>query len=97
MIKYGIIHLCNILKLKDPTEFCDHSVKDMSELSSADREETLQSALAENTSERWFIISNTGTLLSTFKKIAEKQGKTWLSLENSLLSALNHYDPKVLS
>ena len=74
-----------------------HIVKDMSELSAADREETLQSALTENDSERWFIISNTGTLLSTFKKIAEKQGKTWLSLENSLLSALNHYDPKVLS
>ena len=73
-----------------------HIVKDMSELSSADREETLQSALTENTSERWFIISNTGTLLSTFKKIAQEHGETWLSLENALLTALNHYDPKVL-
>lgn len=73
-----------------------HIVKDMSELSSADREETLQSALTGNDSERWFIISNTGTLLSTFKKIADKQGEHWFSLEADLLKALNHYDPKVL-
>lgn len=73
-----------------------HIVKDMSELSSTDREETLEAALTENDSERWFIISNTGTLLSTFKKIAEKQSEHWLSLESGLLKALNHYDPIVL-
>ena len=73
-----------------------HIIKDMSELSTAEKNDKVAAALASDNSERWFIISNTGTLLSTFEKIADQQEKHWLTVESELLEALAHDDLKIL-
>ncbi len=73
-----------------------HIIKDMSELSSEEKTTTLEAALAAGDSERWLIISNTGTLLATFKSIAETENEQWAPIENDILSALNSNDPLTL-
>jgi serine/threonine protein kinase len=70
-------------------------VKDMSELSAADRLSILTRACS-NTPERLFIISNTGTLLETFRAMTKGAGQ-WSELEHSLLEALSANPPSSLT
>jgi serine/threonine protein kinase len=67
-------------------------VKDMSELPAPDRLRILTRACSPN-SERFFIISNTGTLLATFKEMLQDQPGQWPDLENTLLDALSAKPP----
>jgi serine/threonine protein kinase len=70
-------------------------VKDMSELSAADRLGILNRACTKN-DERFFIISNTGTLLETFRAMTKDAGQ-WSDLEHSLLEALSTKPPSLLT
>jgi serine/threonine protein kinase len=70
-------------------------VKDMSELSAADRLGILNRACSKN-NERFFIISNTGTLLETFRAMTKDAGQ-WSDLEHSILEALATKPPSLLS
>jgi serine/threonine protein kinase len=70
-------------------------VKDMSELSAADRLSILSRACS-NTPERFFIISNTGTLLESFRAMTKDAGQ-WSELEHSLLEALSANPPSLLT
>ena len=76
-----------------------HIIKDMSELGASERSQKIEACLDPNkNTERWLIISNTGTLLSTFNKIFKnKNGEDWLATENSVLNALGKKDPAKLS
>jgi len=67
-------------------------VKDMSELPAAERLQLLTRACSAGT-ERFFIISNTGTLLATFKEMAKDKPSQWPELENGLLQALSSPPP----
>jgi len=71
-------------------------VKDMSELPAPDRLRILSRACSAN-SERFFIISNTGTLLATFKEMFKDQPAQWPDLENTLLNALSTKPPSQFS
>lgn len=71
-----------------------HIIKDMSELSSAEKNEKITASLQSNKSERWCFISNTGTLLSTFKTIARQRKEHWYTLESELLNSLVQADPQ---
>ena len=73
-----------------------HIIKDMSELSTAEKNDKVTAALASDVSERWFIISNTGTLLSTFENIADQRDEHWFTIESKLLEALGSSDPEIL-
>lgn len=70
-------------------------VKDMSELGAADRLDILNRACSQN-DERFFIISNTGTLLETFRAMTKDAGQ-WSDLEHSLLEALSTKPPSLLT
>jgi hypothetical protein len=70
-------------------------IKDMSELNAADRLSILKRACSNNT-ERFFIISNTGTLLETFRAMTKDAGQ-WSELEHSLLEALSTKPPSLLT
>ena len=70
-------------------------VKDMSELSAADRLGVLTRACS-NSAERFFIVSNTGTLLETFRAMTQNSGH-WSELEHSLLEALSAKPPASLT
>jgi serine/threonine protein kinase len=71
-------------------------VKDMSELAAAERLQLLTRACSANT-ERFFIISNTGTLLATFKEMIKGKPGQWPDLENALLQALSARPPSDFS
>lgn len=74
-----------------------HIVKDMSELSSADRLDSLEKATLEtNGSERWLIISNTGALLATFDRLSERLGLNQQDLETELLEVLEKPEPQFI-
>ena len=66
-------------------------IKDMSELKECDRLELLKDSCSPE-DRRYFIISNTGTLLNAFKELAPKT--EWHSLQNQLLMALESGVPK---
>lgn len=70
-------------------------IKDMSELSAAERLSILIRA-CENNTERFFIISNTGTLLETFRAMTQNAGQ-WSELEHGLLDALSTKPPSSFS
>jgi serine/threonine protein kinase len=71
-------------------------IKDMSELSGAERiANILNAAQGELGKQRWFIISNTGTLLNTLQSAAEKTGQNRFALENEMLRLLEKPDPGV--
>ena len=70
-------------------------VKDMSELGAGDRLKILQRACSKNP-ERFFIISNTGTLLETFRAMTQNAGQ-WSAIESSLLEALSAQPPSALT
>jgi len=70
-------------------------VKDMSELCAADRLSILTRACS-NDAERFFIISNTGTLLETFRAMTQDAGQ-WSELEHTLLEALSAKPPSLLT
>ncbi|MBV5329693.1 MAG: protein kinase [Chlorobium sp.] len=75
-----------------------HIVKDMSELGAGDRCRALADAVdPNNNSTRWLIISNTGTLISTFEEIAKEKNENKLLTENTLLKHLGANDPAHLS
>ena len=71
-------------------------VKDMSELSGEERSDTVRKAMQERDGQRCFLISNTGTLLNTFKVVAGEQQINWMELENRILTLLEQRDPGVL-
>ena len=70
-------------------------VKDMSELSGANRLSILNRACSTNP-ERFFIISNTGTLLESFRAMT-KGANQWIEMESRLLEALSAQPPSFLT
>lgn len=68
-------------------------VKDMSELSIGDRLRMLEEIL--ETSKRYFIISNTGTLLETFRKCFDNDTEA-IKFETKLLGAIDSKGTKTL-
>ncbi len=74
-----------------------HMLKDMSELSEAERVERLQQICRNDTpGDRWLIISNTGTFLATLKAYAEVKGLNPSDLEDEVLGLLEVSDPGFL-
>lgn len=73
-----------------------HLIKDMSELSADERIGIINSACTSKKDERFFIISNTGNLLSTLKSLMISKGSNWLDFENELLSLLQKIEPSSL-
>lgn len=75
-----------------------HMVKDMSELPEGERVERLRGACqADSTTDRWFMISNTGTFLTSLKRLAQQEGLNWLELEDEALNLLERNDPEELN
>ena len=75
-----------------------HIVKDMSELGVKERSEVLAQAIdPEKSGEHWLIISNTGTMLSTFKEIARGKDVHWPKMESDMLKGLGSHDPHALT
>lgn len=73
-----------------------HIVKDMSEVTKKQRDNYIQKAVDKNNcNERWLIVSNTGTLLKTFKDITSGPAQK-LSIEDDILKKLQHNKPAVL-
>jgi len=66
-------------------------IKDMSELTEKERLELLRDAVGPG-ERRYFIISNTGTLLNSFKGLAGGKAP-WHTLQNQLLAALESGAP----
>lgn len=66
-------------------------IKDMSELGRKERLELLQRACSKG-NERFFIISNTGTLLETFRAMTTDVGE-WSERESHILDALSKIPP----
>lgn len=71
-------------------------VKDMSELGAAERLHLLTRACSKN-NDRFFIISNTGTLLAGFKEMTKDKPRQWPDLEKGLLEALSSKPPSDFS
>ena len=71
-------------------------IKDMSELSGEERIDTVLKTMQEDGSRRWFLISNTGTLLNTLEAIAQRRQVNWLELESQVLALLEQRDPGIL-
>lgn len=72
-------------------------IKDMSELSAEERiGNVLKAAQDGNEKHRWFIISNTGTLLNTLQEVAQQAEQNWYELESRILTLLEKPDPEVL-
>ena len=69
-------------------------VKDMSELSINDRVRMLKEI--PKISKRYFIISNTGTLLETFRSYFGANSPEAITFENKLLDAIDSREPKTL-
>ena len=75
-----------------------HIIKDMSELGVKERSEMLAQAIdPDKSGEHWLIISNTGTMLSTFHEIAKDKDVHWAKIENDLLKGLGRHDPHTLA
>lgn len=72
-----------------------HIVKDMSELSGDDRSQKIQDALNDGT-DRWLIISNTGTLLQTLKAVGKDKGIAGQRIEDDVLQRLESQKPSRL-
>lgn len=74
-----------------------HIVKDMSELSSSDRLDSLERAtLEKNGLHRWLIISNTGALVATLGRLAERLGLNEQDVETRLLEVLEQPEPQFM-
>ncbi len=85
--------LASDLQVKEVIKDRDHIItliKDMSELTENDRLKLLQQACQNQG--RYFIISNTGTLLNAFQRLTENRAE-WLSLQDDLLAALDSPAP----
>ena len=70
-------------------------VKDMSELPLHERQRILNEAIGASNA-RFFIISNTGTLLETFQDYFKGRGLRNSSIENEILKAIDSRNPKPL-
>lgn len=70
-------------------------LKDMSELPSYERQRILDEAIRASNA-RFFIISNTGTLLNTFQDYIKRQGLKISHIENEILKAIDSRLPKSL-
>ena len=68
-------------------------IKDFSEWSSGDRA-SLTSEMLEPSEPRFLLISNTGTLLDTFKAHEASRGGDWVAVEGGLLAAMNDGVPQ---
>lgn len=81
--------LTNRLKTRENIQETDISIiKDLSERSGAENDQMLQ-ALLDNTA-RFFIVSNTGTLLKFFCSHASVWGMEEIALEDEVLKAMSH-------
>ena len=69
-------------------------VKDLSECTEADREAIFTKLLA---GERYLLISNTGTLLDFFKRRTDRIGKSYVEVENDLLTALDSSEKRAMN
>lgn len=72
-------------------------IKDMSELSLDERLQNIESACNSNENDSYFIISNTGNLLSTLKEFIVNRDLDWLTFESELLTILQESKPSPLS
>lgn len=73
-----------------------HMVKDMSELGGEGVERLRDACRTDTATNRWFIISNTGTFLTNLKRFAQGEGLNWLELEDEALSLLERNEPGML-
>lgn len=67
-------------------------VKDFSEWSPAERAD-LMAEMLEAKSSSFLLVSNTGTLLDTFRAQEQKSGGNWVGVESDLLGAMNAFEP----
>lgn len=94
----GIPHEQTLLQPMQPREEISSQngsivlIKDMSELSDENRTALLED-ICKDTNHRYFIVSNTGTLLNGFKQIADRD---WRGFQNNLLQALESSEPQSL-
>lgn len=72
-----------------------HLIKDMSEISFEDRLQIIDSACKNSSKERYFLISNTGNLLTTLKEYVVMKNENWLDFENKILSLLQKDNPSI--
>ena len=72
-------------------------VKDLSEWPAEKKQDLLIDLLGSTNDERFFIVSNTGTLLDAFRIFEEKNDGNVLELEDKLLDAISSAEPKLLS
>ena len=82
------------IQVKDKYVFL---IKDMSELSLDERLQNVEFACNANENDSYFIISNTGNLLSTLKKFIVNHDLDWLTFESNLLTILQESKPSPLS
>lgn len=67
-------------------------IKDFSEWSPAERA-ALMGEMLEEEGPTFLLVSNTGTLLDTFRAQELQRGGNWVGVESDLLSAMNAIDP----
>ena len=70
-------------------------IKDFSEWSENERMTLLEEMLSEN-SPRFFLVTNTGTLLNTFRDYERKAGGNWAHLESEILKKIDSATPSEL-
>ncbi len=96
---YGIAHdqtLEASLKSREDIKYGDLSIcliKDFSEWSPIGREEIMRELLSEN-GPRFLLVSNTGTLLDTFRNHAAKQEENWFEIESNLMNEMDNSEPE---
>lgn len=71
-------------------------IKDFSEWSSAERA-ALMGEMLEEEGPTFLLVSNTGTLLDTFRAQEQQEGGNWVGVESDLLSAMNAIEPSTVS
>jgi hypothetical protein len=67
-------------------------IKDFSEWSPAERA-ALMGEMLEDEGPTFLLVSNTGTLLDTFRAQEQQRGGNWAGVESDLLSAMNTIEP----
>ena len=71
-------------------------VKDFSEWSPAERAD-LMGEMLEKEGPTFLLVSNTGTLLDTFRAQEKQSGGDWVGVESDLLSAMNATEPTAVA
>jgi len=70
--------------------------KDFSEWSPAERAD-LMGEMLEREGPTFLLVSNTGTLLDTFRTQEQQRGGNWVGVESDLLSAMNSTEPTAVA